>query len=159
MCVCVWLYYIPYYVNIGGVLNMKKYLSSHSSAAYSSTTHQPGLILYSSHPLQHFAPKNKKEKLTFPSPTEILSWWIKKVYYWKLYFWTEESGRLQSLGWQRVGCTHAHAEYGTPKIKGRYNFIPSNQWSGMNPWDDYLNCQTILGAFSTHSKLGLLCRI
>ena len=48
----------------GGVLNMKKYLSSHSSAAYSSTTHQPGLILYSSHPLQHFAPKNKKERET-----------------------------------------------------------------------------------------------
>ena len=67
------LYYILYYVNIWGVLNMKKYLSSHLSAAYSSTTHQSGLILYSSYLLQHFAPKNKKEKLTFPSPSEILS--------------------------------------------------------------------------------------
>ena len=46
----------------GRVLSMKKYLSSHSSVAYSSIIHQPGLILYSSHPLQHFAQNNKKER-------------------------------------------------------------------------------------------------
>ena len=58
---------------------MKKYLSSDSSVAYSSIIHQPGLILYSSHPLQHFAQNNKKERETRESDFSFSYWVLRLV--------------------------------------------------------------------------------
>ena len=44
-CMCTWTALYSVLCYLGEIFNMKKYLSSHSYAAYSSTTHQPGLIL------------------------------------------------------------------------------------------------------------------
>ena len=79
LCVCMNGIVFCIMLIFGRVLSMKKYLSSHSSVAYSSIIHQPGLILYSSHPLQHFAQNNKKERETRESDFSFSYWVLRLV--------------------------------------------------------------------------------